>query len=146
MVNLLWYSYFIVNFFIQKIVLNNLIFYYWLFLNNLIISIYNSRLKCDNECYQQKLYKCWLLRIINGKTIRMRLAIGRIVQNNFYYLLLFTNSYMRRSHRETCFIIGLNNPIVKTFTLIASYFEVVSPWDGLIQDGSFIISIVVLII
>ena len=43
---------------------------------------------------------------------------------------------MRRSHRETCLIFGLNSPIIETFNLWSFCFEVTSPWDGLIQDGT----------
>ena len=50
----------------------------------------------------------------------------------------FTNSCMRRSHRETCLILGLNNPIIKIFSLWASRFEVISPWNGLIQNRLYI--------
>ena len=42
---------------------------------------------------------------------------------------------MKRFHRETCLILGLNCPIIETFSLWASCFEVVSPWDDFIQDG-----------
>ena len=46
---------------------------------------------------------------------------------------IYTNSSMRRSHRETCFILKINSPIIETFSLWPA-FEIVSLWDDLIQD------------
>ena len=54
------------------------------------------------------------------------LFFGKFIEN--------TNSYMRRSHCKTCFILGLNSYIIETFSLCISYFEVVSLWDSLIKE------------
>ena len=63
--------------------------------------------------------------------------VPRLKKGHFYELLI-TNICMRRFHRETCLMLGLNNPIIETFSLWVSCFAVVSPWDGLILDGLLI--------
>ena len=65
--------------------------------------------------------------------ILMYYSIKRFLTAN--KVIFFTNFCIRQSHHETCLILGLNSRIIENFSLCASYFEVVSPWDSLIQDG-----------